>query len=37
MMCCNFTPVLSKLRMPPAMAAGASERLLDVSDLVALV
>ena len=37
MMYYNFVRVLSKLRMSPAMAAGVSDRLWDVSDIVALV
>jgi IS1 family transposase len=37
MMYYNFVRIHSKLRMSPAMAAGVSGRLLDVSDIVALV
>ncbi len=37
MMYYNFVRVHSKLRMPPAMAAGVSDRLWEVSDIVALV
>lgn len=37
MMYYNFVKVHSKLRMSPAMAAGVSERLWEISDIVALV
>lgn len=37
MMYYNFVRVHSKLRMSLAMAAGVAERLLEVSDIVALV
>lgn len=37
MMYYNFVKVHSKLRMSPAMAAGVSERLWEVGDIVALV
>jgi hypothetical protein len=37
MMYYNFVRIHSKLRMSPAMAAGVSGRLWDVSDIVALV
>lgn len=37
MMYYNFARVHSKLRMSPAMAAGVSERLWEVADIVALV
>lgn len=37
MMYYNFVKVHSKLRMSPAMAAGVSSRLWEVSDIVALV
>jgi IS1 family transposase len=37
MMYYNFVRVHSKLRMSPAMAAGVSDRLWDVADIVALV
>lgn len=37
MMYYNFVKVHSKLRMSPAMAAGVSERLWEVADIVALV
>lgn len=37
MMYYNFVRLHSKLRMSPAMAAGISDRLWDVSDIVALV
>lgn len=37
MMYYNFVRVHSKLRMSPAMAAGVSERLWEVADIVALV
>jgi hypothetical protein len=37
MMYCNFVRVHSKLRMSPAMAAGVSERLWEIGDIVALV
>jgi hypothetical protein len=33
----NFVKVHSKLRMSPAMAAGVSDRLWDIGDIVALV
>lgn len=33
----NFVRVHSKLRMSPAMAAGVSDRLWEVADIVALV
>ena len=34
---CNFIKVQSSLRMSPAMAAGVTDRLFDVADLVALL
>jgi IS1 family transposase len=37
MMYYNFVKVHSKLRMSPAMAVGVSERLWEISDIVALV
>jgi IS1 family transposase len=37
MMYYNFVRIHSKLRMTPAMAAGVSDRLWDVADIVALV
>lgn len=37
MMYYNFVRIHSKLRMTPAMAAGVSDRLWEVSDIVALV
>ena len=37
MMYYNFVKMHSKLRMSPAMAAGVSERLWEISDIVALV
>lgn len=37
MMYYNFVKTHSKLRMSPAMAAGVSERLWEISDIVALV
>ena len=37
MMYYNFVRIHSKLRMSPAMAAGVSDRLWEVSDIVALV
>ena len=37
MMYYNFVRVHSKLRMSPAMAAGVSDRLWEVSDIVALI
>ena len=37
MMYYNFVRLHSKLRMSPAMAAGVSERLWEVADIVALV
>jgi hypothetical protein len=37
MMYYNFVRVHSKLRVTPAMAAGVTDRLWDVSDIVALV
>jgi IS1 family transposase len=37
MMYYNFVRVHSKLRMSPAMAAGVTERLWEISDIVALV
>jgi IS1 family transposase len=37
MMYYNFVRVQSKLRMPPAMAAGISDRLWEVADIVTLV
>lgn len=37
MMYYNFVKVHSKLRMSPAMAAGVSERLWEIGDIVALV
>lgn len=37
MMYYNFVRMHSKLRMPPAMAAGVSDRLWEVSDIIALV
>jgi len=33
----NFIKIHTSLRMSPAMAAGATTRLFDVSDLVALL
>jgi hypothetical protein len=33
----NFVRIHSTLRMPPAMAAGVSDRLWEISDIVALV
>jgi hypothetical protein len=33
----NFIKIHSSLRMSPAMAAGVTSRLFDVSDLVALL
>jgi IS1 family transposase len=33
----NFTRIHSSLRMSPAMAAGVSDRLWDISDIVALI
>jgi hypothetical protein len=33
----NFIKIHSRLRMTPAMAAGITERLFDVSDLVNLL
>ena len=37
MMYYNFVRIHSTLRMTPAMAAGVSDRLWEVSDIVALV
>jgi hypothetical protein len=37
MMHYNFVKMLSKLRMSPAMAAGVSDRLWEIGDIVALV
>ena len=37
MMYYNFVRIHSTLRMPPAMAAGVSDRLWEISDIVALV
>jgi hypothetical protein len=37
MMYYNFVRLHSKLRMSPAMAAGVSDRLWEVSDIVELV
>ena len=37
MMNYNFVRIHSKLRMSPAMAAGVSDRLWEVSDIVALI
>lgn len=37
MMYYNFVRIHSKLRMSPAMAAGVSERLWEIDDIVALV
>ena len=37
MMSYNFVRLHSKLRMSPAMAAGVSDRLWEVSDIVALI
>lgn len=37
MMYYNFVRIHSKLRMSPAMAAGVSDRLWEVSDIVALI
>jgi hypothetical protein len=34
---CNFIKIHSTLRMSPAMAAGVTDRLFDVSDLVVLL
>ena len=37
MMYYNFVRIHSTLRMSPAMAAGVSDRLWEVSDIVALI
>lgn len=37
MMYYNFVRIHSKLRMPPAMAAGVSDRLWEIGDIVKLV
>jgi hypothetical protein len=37
MMYYNFVRIHSKLRMSPAMAAGVSDRLWEIGDIVALV
>ncbi len=37
MMYYNFVRIHSKLRVTPAMAAGVTDRLWEVSDIVALV
>ncbi len=37
MMYYNFVKLHSKLRMPPAMAAGVSSKLWEIGDIVALV
>ena len=37
MMYYNFVRIHSKLRMTPAMAAGVSDRLWEISDIVALI
>jgi hypothetical protein len=37
MMYYNFVRLHSKLRVSPAMAAGVSDRLWDVADIVALI
>ncbi len=37
MMYYNFVRIHSKLRMTPAMAAGVTDRLWEVADIVALV
>ena len=37
MMYCNFVRIHKTLRLPPAMAAGVSDKLWDIADIVALI